>query len=88
MPVVVTATMIIVVMAMPVAPSAAMEVVKVVVLEMLTPMRIGAMVAVAWVIVAINVPMEMVRTMKPRTCADEHAAVKPLRAIVTVGAQL
>src|ERR1700691_6456379 len=41
-------------------------------------------IALAIVQVMIDVSVEVIRTMKPRTCADEYTASEPLRPIVTI----
>jgi hypothetical protein len=42
-------------------------------------------IALAVIEVMIDVPVKMIRPMKPRTRADEYAAGKPLWAVVAIG---
>jgi len=52
--------------------------------RMLTTRRVRPMVALAIVEMVIDVSVEVIRPMKPRSCADEDPAREPLRAIVAV----
>lgn len=47
--------------------------------------RQTAMVAVAWVEMVIDMAMEVPRSMEPRSGANKHAAIEPLRSVVAVG---
>ena len=47
--------------------------------------RKSSMVAGAWIEVAIDRAMEVVRAVEPWTGTDEDTAVKPLRAVIAVG---
>jgi len=55
---------------------------------MMVPVRVFAamgkitVIAIAWIVVAIYKPMEMVGPVKPRSSPDEHTVGKPLGAIV------
>jgi hypothetical protein len=46
--------------------------------------RMWANVTVMWIEAVINVAMEVVRAVEPRTGSDEHAAVEPLGPVVPV----
>jgi hypothetical protein len=46
--------------------------------------RVWTNVAVMWIKAVINVAVEVVRTVEPRACSDEHTAREPLRPIVSV----
>jgi hypothetical protein len=52
---------------------------------LLANFRRGAVIAVLGVVGVVYLAMEVGRTMKPRTGADEDAASEPLRPIVAVG---
>jgi hypothetical protein len=44
-----------------------------------------ALIAVVWVIMVVNVALEVVWSMKPWACANEGSASKPLRTVISVG---
>ena len=56
--------------------------------RMLAPCGVSASVAFAKVIVMIDVPVEMLRPMEPWPRSDENTALKPFRAIVTIGSAI
>jgi hypothetical protein len=72
------------VMAMPIAHVIAMECLTVG-YSMLATCREAAMISIMRVEVVVDVPIEIIMAVVPRTRADENAAVKPLRAVVAVG---
>ena len=51
----------------------------------LPPMRESAAVSEAWIIMPVDVAMEMLRAPKPRSGSQKHPALEPLGAIVAVG---
>jgi hypothetical protein len=46
--------------------------------------RTWTSVAVMWIEAVINVAVEVVRTVEPRTGSDEHTAIEPLWPVVSV----
>jgi hypothetical protein len=52
--------------------------------RMFSPRRHWPVIAFAVIEMMIDVPVEMLRPVKPRTRADEYAAREPIRAIVAV----
>jgi hypothetical protein len=51
----------------------------------LSTLRMWPAVAVMWIETVINVAMKVVRPVKPGASSEEHAAIEPLRPIVSVG---
>ena len=45
----------------------------------------GSGVAMVWVVAVVDVAVEAVRAMEPRTGSDEESACEPVWAVVTVG---
>jgi len=49
--------------------------------------RVGilAVITIIWVIVVVDMTIEVLGTMEPRTCSDEDAAGEPFGTVVPIG---
>jgi hypothetical protein len=66
--------------AAPITHLVSVEVIK----GLVSTFRMWTSVAVMWIETVINVAVEVVGAVEPRTDSDEHAAVKPLGPVVSV----
>lgn len=62
-----------------------MEVLVTIPVWVLAMMRVGAMVAIAWIVMAVYISVEVAVAVKPWACADEESVDEPGWAVIAIG---